>query len=323
MNAVVLVAPGQVRQVRLPEPDFGPRDVLVQMRGLGLCGTDLAVYSGVRETPALPWVMGHEGVGEIVAVGSDVTERAVGDQVAIEPNYCCRNCRDCRAGFTSACRKRVAVGLDRPGLLAEFVAVPAAFTWPAPPTISLDDLVCVEPLTVARAAIRRSGADPTSRCLVVGAGSQGLLMIQALQAMGMTVFVQEPHQGRAQLAMALGAAPLSEYGDADVLFETSGAPEGLLTGLEHLRPGGTAVLVGISGEPLGLPSAALVYRQLTLRGSLIYDHPVDFPDTIQSIATREVRPGAVLQARYQLGDAAEAFAAVAAVPGKVWISFEG
>nr|WP_218146086.1 alcohol dehydrogenase catalytic domain-containing protein [Geodermatophilus ruber] len=296
----------------------------MRMRGLGLCGTDLAVYSGARIPPTGSWLMGHEGVGEIVAVGSQVHDRAVGDQVAIEPNYCCGRCRACRAELTSSCQNRVVVGLNHPGLLAEYVSVPGRFTWPAPPSIGIEDLVCVEPLTVARAAIRRGSAASTSRCLVVGAGSQGLLMVLALRAMGARVYVQEPHDGRAELALALGARAAAELGDAeiDVLFETSGVPQALGAGLEHLAAGGTAVLVGISSRPVDLTTAALVYRQHTLLGSLIYDHPVDFPSTIRALARDEIRPGVVLQARYPFREAAEAFASVAEVPGKAWISFD-
>jgi len=294
------------------------------MRGLGLCGTDLAVYSGARVPPADRWLMGHEGVGEIVAVGARVHDRAVGDQVAIEPNYCCGRCRVCRAGLTSSCPNRVVVGVNHPGLLAEYVTVPGRFTWPAPSDAGLEDLVCVEPLTVARAAIRRGRVLPTSRCLVVGAGSQGLLMVLALRAMGASVYVQEPHDGRARLAHALGARPLPDLdeGEIDVLFETSGVPQALSAGLEHLTPGGTAVLVGISSRPVDLTTADLVYRQHTLLGSLIYDHPADFPSTIRALSSNDLHPGVVLKARYPFREAAAAFASVAEVPGKAWISFD-
>lgn len=324
MHAAVLTSPGQLRSVQLPKPDYAPREVLIRMRGLGLCGTDLAVYSGARVPPADAWLMGHEGVGEIVAVGSEIDDRTVGDQVAIEPNYCCGRCRACRRGLTSSCQNRIALGLNHPGLLTEYVTVPGQFAWPAPSSVAVEDLVCVEPLTVARAAIRRSRASSSSSCLVVGAGSQGLLMVMALRAMEAAVFVQEPHEGRAQLAMSLGAQPVPDRRivEVDVLFEASGVPLALRAGLKHLAPGGTAVLVGMSNLPTELSTADLVYPQHTLMGSLIYDHPVDFPETIQWLTDDGIGPSAVLQARYPFHEAAEAFASVADVPGKVWISFD-
>ncbi|GAB2957244.1 alcohol dehydrogenase catalytic domain-containing protein [Amycolatopsis acidiphila] len=320
MRAVVLTEPEELRLVDLPEPDCGPHEVLVRMRGLGLCGSDLAVYTGSRPVDA-PWLMGHEGVGEIVAVGGAVEDRQVGQQVAIEPNYCCGRCPACCAGFTSACPNRVIVGMNHPGLLAEYVAVPAAFTWPAAATVAIEDLVCTEALTVARSAIRRSGVGPGDRCLVVGAGSQGLLLCLALQELGATAFVQEPHEGRVELARSFGAAPVAGDDGFDFLFETSGVPQALHDGLGRVAPGGTALLVGISTRPLELTSADLVYRQITLRGSLIYDHPADFDDTVAVLDRGAITPGKVLQARFDLTEAAEAFASVRSVAGKSWISF--
>ncbi|NIH78276.1 zinc-dependent alcohol dehydrogenase [Amycolatopsis viridis] len=321
MKAVVLAEPEVMRLVDLPEPEAGPGEVLVRMRGLGLCGSDLGVYRGARQVPRRPWLMGHEGVGEIVAVGPDVRDRVVGQQVAIEPNYCCGRCAACTSGFTSACTRRVIVGMNHPGLLAEYVTVPAEFAWPAAETVALEDLVCTEALTVARSAIRRAGVVPGQRALVVGAGSQGLLLCLALRALGAAVAVQEPHEGRAELAHAFGA----ETGDTsefDLVFETSGVPRALRAGLARLRPGGTAVLVGIDPRPLALAGADLVYRQHTLKGSLIYDHPVDFETTVAALERDEVRPGKVLQARFPLDEAAQAFASVQSVAGKSWISFD-
>lgn len=328
MKAAVLTAPHEMRLVELAEPTCGPREVLVRMRGLGLCGSDLAVFTGSRQVRELPWVMGHEGVGEIVAVGAEATDRRPGQQVAIEPNYCCLRCPACRSGLTSACQQRVIVGMNHPGLLAEYVAVPAEFAWPADSAVSLENLVCTEPLTVARAAIRRAGVVAGQRCLVIGAGSQGLLLCLALRAIGAHAVVQEPHEGRAALARSLGAelvppdsvSPNST--DLPVLFETSGVPQALRAGLDRLAVGGTALLVGISSRALELTSADLVYRQLTVTGSLIYDHPRDFADTVDGLGGGDLAPGVVLQARYPLDAAAEAFASVRNVPGKAWISFE-
>jgi alcohol dehydrogenase/L-iditol 2-dehydrogenase len=320
MKVAVLAAPERIELVDRPKPSCGPAEVLVRMAGLGLCGTDLAVYHGSRTPPAWPWVMGHEGVGEIVAAGSEVTDRRAGQRVAIEPNYCCRRCAVCRAGFTSACPNRVAVGLNHPGLLAEFVAVPAEFCWPAR-DVAWEDLVCAEPLTVATAAIRRSGITAGSRCLVVGAGAQGLFCCLALLAMGAYPAVLEPDPARRALALTLGAADAEgATGEFDYLLEASGVPDALSAAARRLAPGGTATLIGMSPHPLTIPTSEVVYRQLTLRGSLIYDHPTDFADTIAALERGRLRPSRVLAGRFGFDSAADAFAAARTVPGKSWIS---
>lgn len=321
MKAAALTAPGRVDIIDLPRPECGANEVLVRMTGVGLCGTDVGVVSGARPAPRLPWVLGHEGVGEIAAVGRDVRGRCNGERVAIEPNYCCGRCPECARGFTSGCAGRVAVGLAVPGVLAEYVAVPAEFAHPAAGHVRTEDLVCAEPLTVARTAVRRSGAVAGDRCLVVGAGSQGLLVCACLVAAGITPLVQEPHDGRRALASALGAEPAGEPGaKVGHLFETSGVPAALEAGLAHVAPGGKVTLIGMSAAPLELTLHEIVRRQLSLAGSLIYDHPHDFTGTVALLAEGTIAPHRVLRAEFALADAAAAFDAVASTPGKCWIN---
>jgi 2-desacetyl-2-hydroxyethyl bacteriochlorophyllide A dehydrogenase len=319
MKAAALVGPGEIELIDLPEPECGPDQVLVRVRGVGLCGSDLGVHTGTRPVPRVPWVLGHEGVGEVVVVGAEVRDRRVGQRVAIEPNYCCLRCPPCVAGFTSACPNRGIVGMNEPGLLAEHVAVPAEFAFPVADHVSLDDLVCAEPLTVARAAIRRSGIRPGDSCLVVGAGSQGLFLCVALLALGVVPQVSEPHDGRRELALALGAKPADSAHPVGVVFETSGVPAALPSALDRLAAGGVAVLIGMNRQPLDLSSWTIVYRQLRIVGSLIYDHPGDFAGTVAVLEHGDVAPHRVLRAEFPLEKAAEAFTAVRSVPGKCWI----
>src|SRR6266702_3208729 len=170
MRAVTLVAPGEIEVARdWPEPNCGPDEVVVTVRGVGLCGSDLSVVSGRRPVPRLPWVIGHEAYGIVSAVGARVTGREVGQRVVIEPNYPCFTCPSCVAGATSGCVRRRSLGLSVPGALAELIAVPAAFAWPVPDGWDAADAVCVEPLTVALSAVRLGAVQPGDRCLIVGA----------------------------------------------------------------------------------------------------------------------------------------------------------
>lgn len=301
-----------------PESRAGSGQVLVRVRGVGICGSDLALISGRWHPPSVPWVPGHETVGEIVAAGPGVPASRLGQRVAIEPNIPCTACPPCLAGLTSACTRRVSLGFNAPGTLAELVAVPAEFAWPVPSGWTDEDAVCLEPLTVALAAIRRSGATVASRCLVVGAGSQGLLLCVALVAHGITPAVIEPHPGRLALAASLGAVPV-QPGSAsfDVIFETSGTAAALADAVSMAAAGGTIVLIGLSGGDLPVDAERVVRHQLRIQGSLTYDHPGDFADAVKQPAA--LRPSRVLRARYPLAESAAAFRAAAEVPGKTWI----
>jgi threonine dehydrogenase-like Zn-dependent dehydrogenase len=300
-----------------PEPRAGSGQVVVRVRGVGICGSDLELLSGERRPPAEPWVPGHEAFGEVVAAGPGVAAARIGERVAIEPNFPCLRCAACRSGLTSMCPDRIAVGFTSPGLLAELVAVPASYAWTVPGGWADTDAVCAEPLTVARAAIRRSGAAPGSRCLVVGAGSQGALLTLALLARGIVPHVLEPSQGRRRRAVELGAR---EAGPDDrgftVVYETSGSEAGLDEATRRAGRGATVMLIGMGAPLAQVNTGRVVRRQLTLRGSLIYDHPGDFAGTL---AAGVPSPGQVLRARYPLAQAEAAMRAARETPGKTWI----
>lgn len=300
-----------------PEPSAGSGQVVVRVLGVGICGSDLALLSGKRRAPAYPWVPGHEAFGEVTATGDGVDPARVGQRVVIEPNYPCMRCPACRSGRTSMCPDRVIVGFTAPGTLASLVAVPAQFAWPVPGSWADTDAICTEPLTVALAAIRRSGVAPGSRCLVVGTGSQGTLLCVALTALGISPLVLEPHDGRRALAVSLGArAARADDAGFEIIFETSGAEAALTEAIGRAAPGATVVLIGLGNKAGRVNTALIVRRQLTLQGSLIYDHPDDFAATIGS-AVRS--PGRVLRASYPMDQVSEAFQAAREVPGKTWI----
>ncbi len=322
MRAVTLVAPGRVSvDEHWPEPETGPSDVIVEIRGVGLCGSDAAVVAGHRAVPRLPWVLGHEAYGVIRSVGAQVTDRHAGQLVAIEPNYPCFSCPSCLAGATSGCARRRIVGISEPGLLAERVSVPAGFTWPVPAAWPDEDIVCIEPLSVAVNAVDLAGLAPGQQCLVLGAGSQGQLVCLTARQAGAVVHVVDPHAGRLALALELGALP-DAGAEYPVVIETSGAVSAFEQAVERAAPGGRVVVIGQSAAPARVSTFRIVQRRLTIRGCLIYDHPGGFARTLEAMSARDLRPGRVLRARYLAADAPRAFAESPRIAGKTWISFE-
>ena len=325
MKAIAYTAPQQVKEVDdWPEPDCGPAEVIVAMRAVGLCGSDLSLYDGHRAPPSLPWVMGHEGGGDIVAVGADVTDRHVGQRVVIEPNLSCLHCPACRSGVTSDCRNRAILGMNHPGILAERVAVPAQFTWPVNDDSPEELLACFEPLAVARSAVRRSGIGRGDSALIVGAGSQGIFVALSLLAVGAEPYVTDPHDGRVALAESLGA----QRGDATdgtypYVFETAGPPAAFDTAMRTVASTGTVTLIGLTHEPVQLSTADVVRRGIRIVGSIIYDHPRDFADTWQAVSSTDIRPERAVQTGFHPQDAASAFAEARSAAGKSWIDLTG
>lgn len=320
MKAAVLTGIGEVAMVEdWPEPVPAPGEVVVELAGVGVCGSDLAVWSGSRPVE-LPWILGHEGVGTIVAAGAGVSPVRLGERVVIEPNYPCGECPGCRRGRTAMCPSRLSVGMSVPGLLRERAAVPARFAWAAPDGLADQDLVCVEPMAVVLHAARLSRAEAGTRCLIVGAGSQGLLLLLALRAIGAQVSVVEPHAGRMEIARTLGALE-AESRAYELVFETSGSVGGTQQALRSLDVGGTLVLIGIPHEDVPLSTASIVRLHATVMGSIIYDHPGDFRETLAFIAGHAVSPSAVLRRTFGFHDSQAALSSAATVPGKSWIKF--
>lgn len=323
MKAVTLVATHELEVVDdWPEPQCGARDVIVEMHAVGLCGTDLASYDGKSVPARLPWVMGHEGGGHIVAVGSEVTDRHVGQKVVIEPNIACGHCPTCLAGRTSVCDSKLGVGFAIPGLLAERVAIRADYTLVVDDDMPDVALACFEPLVVADTAVRRSGLGAGDPALVIGAGSVGQLVSQAIAAAGGTPWIVDPHEGRLALAESLGAhrAELDGQRQYPFVFETSGAAAVWDKAISSVTKGGLLTLVGFIRDTVQVTPVDLVRRQITVRGHLTYDHPADFAATLAAVRAGRLVAEQAVRAEYPATDAKAAFAAVRDVPGKTWIN---
>ena len=319
----MLSGPGQLEVVDRPTPVCEPDEVLIKVEAVGICGSDGAMYAGHWIFP-LPFVIGHEGFGRVVAVGSAVRDRAVGSLVVVEPNIVCGDCAFCRKGLSSLCPQKRSIGVGSDGLCAEFARVPAEFAWPLPDSISPEDAVCVEPLAVAVAAIREARPQPGSRVTVFGAGAQGLLLTIALAAQGTAPHVVDPQPERLAIARELGAGSTSvEAPDgpaSDYVFETSGVPAAVSAAITTAGPDATVVLVGLGHQSATLDAARVVRQRLRIQGSLIYQHPIDFISTIDLVTSGALQPGVVLRHAFPLEEADRAMRTAPTLPGKSWIT---
>jgi alcohol dehydrogenase/L-iditol 2-dehydrogenase len=319
--AALLLEPGRVVVDTVPAPAVGVGEVRVAVGGVGLCGSDLALFHGNRPVPGYPWIMGHEAFGTIESVGAGVPEARMGERVVIEPNIPCRECPECRRGLTSGCRRRLSVGMNRQGALAELVTVPAHLAWPIQ-VATPADLVCVEPLAVVETALRRLPDPLPPEALVIGAGAQGLLMTLALQRRSVGVVVSDVNRDRVAFATArLGATALGIEDDRsfELIVDTAGVTAAMAQAVRLGEVGATILELGLDGQAIDLSAETLVRRQLVLRGSLTYDHPHDFRHAVGLVETNALTPGLVVREGWPLSEAQRAFEAAAGVPGKLWV----
>ena len=310
-RAAVLVCPGEIAIERRPVPTPAPRQVLVEVTSVGVCGSDVHWYEHGRIGDLVarsPLVLGHECAGRVAAIGSDVTQHAVGDRVCLEPGVPCGRCRECRAGRYNLCVD-VAFFATPPtdGAFADFVTIHEDFAFALPDGMSDDVGALMEPLSVGIWACRKAGITAGDRVLVTGAGPIGLLAMQVSKALGATdVAVSDVNEHRLTAAEQMGATHVLRAGEdapdgVDALIECSGHPAALVAGIESLRPAGTAVLVGMGPEPTAeIPLSLVQNRELWLTGTFRYANT--YPAAIQLAATGRVDVAALITGHYGLED---------------------
>ena len=325
MRAAVLRAPRRVALEERPVPPPGPREVLVRVRSVGLCGSDVHYFEHGRiggHVVREPLVLGHEPSGEVVALGAGASRHTPGERVSLEPGVPCLTCTPCLTGRDTLCpHMRFFATPPVDGAFSEYVVLHEAFAHPVPDTLSDDAAALLEPLSVALWACERAGVCAADRVLVTGAGPIGLLTVQVARARGATeVVVTEVSERRLELARATGATaaarPGDPLGETDVLIECSGHPQALRDGIAALRPGGTAVAVGMAADPDAVvPLSLLQSRELWLTGTFRYAGT--YPAAIALAAAGRVDLDAIVTGRFGLADAAAALRAGREDPASV------
>ena len=302
MQAIVLEGLCQAIVRELPDPEPARDEVVVHIARAGICGSDVAVFTGERQVE-YPLVMGHEAVGYVVNPGD--SSYASETRVVIEPNLPCGVCRVCRRGHANVCPSKRSLGMNWPGAFAEQVSVPAEYVHALPADLDYEEAVGIEPLAVALHALRVSEVTEGDHVAVIGCGAEGLLLVQALVASGARVLVADLREERLAAARALGAertllvGPNERPGEeadfcAPIVFESAGAAKALELSLASAEPGGRVVALGLGADAAKLVPLSFVRRGLTLIGSLIYDHPLDFQHAIHMVSEGKIRPSTLV-----------------------------
>jgi threonine 3-dehydrogenase len=268
----------------VPPPEIGINDVLIRVHKTGICGTDLHIESWdpwAAKTIVPPLIVGHEFVGEVVEVGSNVTDFHAGELVSGEGHVTCGRCRHCLAGQRHLCVNTVGLGVNRDGAFAELVALPMTNVWHHAAGVDEEVAAIFDPFGNAvhtALAFEVLGED----VLITGAGPIGLMASAVARHAGARhIVVSEPNAFRRDLAMRMGATiaidPLDrELRDVqqelgmvegfDVAFEMSGNATALRSAISNMAHGGRIAILGIPTAEISLDVNAIVFNQLTLRG---------------------------------------------------------
>lgn len=303
MKAALLTAPEKIRIDGIDEPHLSPNEIMIQPRLIGICGTDISFYLGHRQVP-YPFVLGHEVMGTVAAVGDAVKNFSLGQRVLVEPNYPCGSCRLCAAGRGAVCAGKLSMGVNVPGCFSEFAVAPAEFVWSVPDSVSDPDAATIEPLAVSMHGLMQSGAKQGDTIAVLGCGVVGLLLIHAASAMGIRIMAHDRRDSKLEMARKLGAAVavetdgetagLWEKENVTKVFECAGASATVELALAAAPRGAQVNLLGLPATSVQFSPMRLVREGINVHTSMIYDHPGDFAHTIELVADGKLHPSRVV-----------------------------
>ncbi|MEW5956956.1 MAG: galactitol-1-phosphate 5-dehydrogenase [Chloroflexota bacterium] len=330
MQALMLTAIKEQKLVDVPEPAIKrPDEVLVKVKSVGICGSDLHGYAGHTGRRVPPLIMGHEAAGEVVATGAAVTNLPPGIRVAVLPLEFCGSCAQCLAGRRNICENRRVMGMHAPGAYAEYVTWPAANLFRLPDRLAYEHAALAEPLAVAVHAVGLAHIQPYDTAFIVGAGTIGLLTLAVLRQSGVRhIIVSDTSAARLELAHSLGASatlnptrrPLPEVLEqvtggrgVDLAFEAVGISAAAQQTLAVTRHKGTIIWIGNSQRTVEVDMQAIVTRELTVLGSYGMNEQ-DFQRSLQMLADDQIPAGRLINRRARLSEGPRLFDELLASP---------
>ena len=330
MKALRWHAQGDIRLDEVPEPIPGKGEVKIRVKYCGICGSDIHEYEAgpllvpvpkphPRTGKQAPVTLGHEFSGEVVEVGTGVSDIEVGERVAVRPTMPCYSCYWCQRGKYIQCTSLATIGYAWDGAFATYAVVPADTVYRLPDGLDYAAAALCEPLAVALHGCKRGGLETEDRVAVIGAGPIGLLTIQAAKAAGAgQVFVVEPLASRRETALSLGATEALDPGEVDVykeisrltdrlrvdiVFECAGPSVAMLAALRVCGRGGKIVEMGQMLESCSFPFQTLWFREQMIIASQGYVD--EFPQAVALLASGQVRAEPLITARIKLADIIE------------------
>ena len=331
MKAVVIEEPGKVivQQVDMPEP--APDELIVSLKYVGFCGSDLNTYLGRNPLVEYPRIPGHEISGIIENCGKNVPAGfSAGEAVTVVPYTSCGHCSSCRGGRSNACRSNQTLGVQRDGAMQQYMAVPWQKILKAPELNALE-LAMVEPLTVGFHAIERGRVNQSDQVMVLGCGMIGTGAILNAVLKGAKVIAVDIDDHKLSMARDLGAWHTLNFRQADfhsalremtggdgpdVVVEAAGNPDAYRAALNELAFTGRLVCIGYVAGEIPLPTRLIVQKEIDIMGSRNAS-PDDFRSVISYLAKKTFPLEKIITRKVRPEDAAAALKDWARDPGKV------
>ena len=332
MLRAVIVKPGEVRIEEVAKPTLKEGEVLIEIRNVGICGSDIHVFHGEHIYKTYPVIPGHEFSGEVVETGEGVDKIKTGEKVTVRPQISCGHCYCCRHGNYHICDNLKVIGFHIPGGSSEYLAAPVENVIPLPEKLSFEEGAMVEPAAVAVHALKKCGEIKGRKVLVLGAGPIGNLVAQTAKALGaVSTMITDKSEFRLQLASDcavdycvdvvnrdLEKELLDKFGSdkADVILECVGIEETVEQAIELARKGTDIIIVGVPGKKLSLEMGLVQENELRLIGTLMYKEE-DFYDAVRLVSEDKIELKKLITDKFPLTEYAEAFRYIDEKEGEV------
>ena len=323
MKAIVIETPNKIEIKEIPMPEVKENEALLKVKCVGICGADVASYTGNQPFTTYPRIPGHEFSAEIVEIPENDKGLKVGDIVTCNPYFNCGECYSCERGYVNCCTDNQTMGVQRDGAFCEYIAMPVEriFTGNG---LSAEELALIEPFSISQHAVSRATIKDTDTVLVVGAGPIGLFALLAAKQMCKKIVVADILDNRLALAKEYGADAVvntknqsleeftKEFTDGrgfDVCIEACGAPETFLNCIDCAAFAANIILIGNGKRETSFVHSIILKKELNIHGSRNALN-ADFINNIQLVADKKADVMKMVSGVYDMENATDAFEAL-------------
>jgi (R,R)-butanediol dehydrogenase/meso-butanediol dehydrogenase/diacetyl reductase/L-iditol 2-dehydrogenase len=322
MKALLMEEYKKLRYIDVPDPQITEsRDILVRVKAVSICGSDVHGFDGSTGRRKPPIIMGHEAAGEVAAVGGEVSRFKTGDRITFDSTIYCGSCFYCQNGQVNLCDHRMVLGVScdeyrRHGAFAEYVVVPEHICYRLPDGLSYEEAAMTEPAGVAAHAFRITPVGLDETVAVVGSGLIGLLLLDVLRSSTAgKIIALDTDPSRRETALARGADAVFDPADKDMdkkikefsagrgidrVFEAVGAAASIQTALAIVRKGGSVTLIGNVSPKIEFPLQSVVSRQISLFGSCAIAG--EYPIVLDLIARKKINVESLISRKAPLSE---------------------
>lgn len=324
MKAIVIDKPYEVEIRDVPMPTVGEGEALLRVLYVGICGADVASYTGNQPFTTYPRIPGHEFSAEIIEIPENDKGLKKGDVVTCNPYFNCGKCYSCERGHVNCCTDNQTMGVQRDGAFCEYISMPVERIYPGM-GLTAQELALIEPFSISRHAISRAAIHQTDSVLIVGAGPIGLFALLAAKQFAGKIAVADVLNNRLDLAMSYGADGVvntatddiakftEEFTDGrgfDVCIEACGRPETFLMCIDEAAYAANIILIGNGKRETTFLHSIILKKELNIFGSR-NAMKQDFLDNIELAASGKVDVMKMVSGVYEMDKAADAFDALA------------